>query len=711
MNNQLEQIKQKYNYNQQSLVVPETEVTDKGSQDRSKLFNDAFSNVENTPTNQIKSNVQSVVDVTAQGAKDIAGGVANGVGGIALSAIDYLGRKAIENLDENNAIFKSSGISKQQMLDNLAQAKPLQSQLADTMGADQNSALYTAGIIGGNIAAIPATGGTSLINTAGKVGGTIAKTLKASEGVTNLASKVAGGAAAGYLGDTAYNASTNAENQATPGVGTAIGAALPVIAPVGRLVKKAGEKLVDLAIPMSAREAQVLQNYQAINTFIERISNILTDTSKTPRTTSKTAIDTKAGQTLPGLFGTKAQIGVQANRAASTLWKDAIEPRLQSSNSVLNIKDFFKNIEDELIKSTPELTRQKSLLEALDAVKTDYKDIINVTMPKLQKLKEGWAEFVPQKFYKGEDVSGALQQVRALLSSKARSTIYDSLGEGSRQAYIDYGNLVNLKKLGQSAMTGSKLKGGAGSFVQEIYSQAVTPIATIAGQVLYRTGKGIEFIGKAGEKTLGGILNADNGVYDVNGYVKDIVSNTKKMKGSVNLGAVSEDLSKKNLIDEAKKYKSAEEFIKAQRIPFEKTMYRGEGNGGLQLSRPEAGNALGEGKYYADLSQASRYGKNITEHNVKLENPLYITTDQELRNLTNRTSLYDANPVKQKAIIEDVKQKVLDMGHDGAVIKMKDYQSSQYLQRFFGHDQVIDYGVKLPNRSQLTDIWNKANKK
>ena len=55
-------------------------------------------------------------------------------------------------------------------------------------------------------------------------------------------------------------------------------------------------------------------------------------------------------------------------------------------------------------------------------------------------------------------------------------------------------------------MTGQKLKGGTGGLLSEIVSKAVTPVGTIAGNVVYRVGQGLEFIGKAGAKTLDEVL-------------------------------------------------------------------------------------------------------------------------------------------------------------------------------------------------------------
>lgn len=331
-----------------------------------------------------------------------------------------------------------------------------------------------------------------------------------------LAGKIIAGVAGGYASDVGYglDKEQTVGEALKPGVGTVAGGLLPVageaLKATGRLVSKAGQKAVDVSIPTSSREAKLIQTYKANKPFLSRVADVLRGEEKAPITASSTAVRTKAGQILPGLFGTKSQIGVQAKRASNSLWNDAISPALKKSDTTINIQDFFEKKAQDIIEKTPERTRQTALLKALNAIKDDYKGVGNISLEDLQKLKEGWAEFVPEKVYKGESVAGVINDVRNTLASEARDIIYNNLGPEIKQAYFDYGNLIGLQKMGQVAMTGSKLKGGAGSFISEIFSQAVTPIGTAGGQVLYRTGNGIEFLGKAGAKILGDVLGINS---------------------------------------------------------------------------------------------------------------------------------------------------------------------------------------------------------
>lgn len=324
---------------------------------------------------------------------------------------------------------------------------------------------------------------------------------------------IAAGATGGYTADVGYGLTD--QNQTVgealkPGVGTAIGAAVPGVLPAltaaGRLTSKAGSKMVESVIPTSTREAGILQTYKANKPFLQRVGDVLSGTEKAPITAGKTALTTKQGQTVGGLFGTKSQIGIQAKRASDSLWSDVISPRLKESTKAVDLDQFFNKIEGDIIANNPELSRQKSLLEGLQSIREDYAGTKVISLDKLQKLKEGWAQFVPEKAYQGKPIAGAFNDVRNLMSSEARQTIYNELGDDVKQAYIDYGNLTGLKEMGKKSMTGQALKGGTGGLVSEIFSQAVTPVGTVGGQVLYRLGNGLEFLGNAGAKKLSQVL-------------------------------------------------------------------------------------------------------------------------------------------------------------------------------------------------------------
>ncbi len=113
----------------------------------------------------------------------------------------------------------------------------------------------------------------------------------------------------------------------------------------------------------------------------------------------------------------------------------------------------------------------------------------------------------PAQSYQGKDIAGAFTDVKNTVSDLARKEIYKALGADGKQAYIDYGNLKSLAEWGQTAMTGSKFKGGTGSWLTAAKDAVLTPVATIGGHVLYKVGQGMEFIGVPGARYLSDLFS------------------------------------------------------------------------------------------------------------------------------------------------------------------------------------------------------------
>ena len=268
-----------------------------------------------------------------------------------------------------------------------------------------------------------------------------------------------------------------------------------LLSPVANIIKAGGKVLSESVIPVNAKEAQLLQSYKANTPFWERVMTGLSGKDAGPITAGKTAFD-------KGIMGTESMIGVQAKKGANNLWENIIQPALKNSKSTVDMNGFWNEATQKIIAENPELSRQKSLLEALNALKEDYKGVKNITPEQLQQFKEGWATFVPEKAYKGKPIAGAFNDVKNIVSGVARNTIYNIVGPEAKQAYFDYGNLKGLQELGQKAMTGAGMKGGAGSWINTVKEMAVVPIGTVGGQTIYKVGQGIELFGKQGAKTV-----------------------------------------------------------------------------------------------------------------------------------------------------------------------------------------------------------------
>jgi len=354
----------------------------------------------------------------------------------------------------------------------IAQSKELpQSTLKQNIGAGLSLSAATAGI-----AATPAT-----IPSAIAVG--------------------AGVGAAQGAGSALQKNKSIAETAKQGAVGAAIGGTVAgAIGLAGKALKSTGEAAYKFLIPRSTREAGLLQAYKANVPFAERVKAALAgaDTGA-PITAADTAFD-------KGLLGTEGMLGIQAKRASKSIWDDVLAPQLDTSKTVVSMPAFFDTIEETIKKTNPELSRQKSLIEALVALREDYAGVATVPLRDLQSFKEGWAQFIPDKAYQGKPIAGAFRDVTNTAASLARSTIYKSLGTEARRAYFDYGNLQAIQELGKKAMSGGRFKGGFGGFWSAVKDIALTPIATVGGQVLYKTGEGLEFVGTKGAAVLADII-------------------------------------------------------------------------------------------------------------------------------------------------------------------------------------------------------------
>lgn len=264
----------------------------------------------------------------------------------------------------------------------------------------------------------------------------------------------------------------------------------------GTATKAAGYALTKAGIGLSAKEAPLIQAYRARTPLRERIAAVITDdTAKMgPITNRETAL-------RRNLFGSETMIGVQARRGASRVWQQVIEPALKQSTASISFPKFIDEIAEQ-IESIPDLSRRKGLQHALEAFKDDFGQVGDIDLLQLQKYKEGWRKFLPDKAFKGEPIAGTFREIQNIASQLARNKIIREVGDDVRAAYFDYGNLVNLQELGQRALTNSKLKGGFFQGASGLLNMVLTPVATTGGLTLYKAGKGLEFVGAKGLNTV-----------------------------------------------------------------------------------------------------------------------------------------------------------------------------------------------------------------
>lgn len=275
---------------------------------------------------------------------------------------------------------------------------------------------------------------------------------------------------------------------------------------VSNALKSAGESAYGLTVAPEKSTAQAIMRYESKQpTLATRIKNLASgketeEVGDKPITEANTAA-------RHGLIGTEEKLGVQGIRIKEKLWNNVLLPKLEAVKGKTNMKDFLGTIEKDIRKQGGDLTRKNALLQALDSVKQDYKNVSGITLKKLQEYKSGWAEFLPDSVYNGKPIANSLKEIHDMMASKAREIIYRNVGEDGKQAYIDYGNLESIIKSGEKSMTGDPV---AKSFSRNVWefvmNKAVTPVATTAGKVLYKTGEGLELMGKPGAKTVGEVV-------------------------------------------------------------------------------------------------------------------------------------------------------------------------------------------------------------
>ena len=181
---------------------------------------------------------------------------------------------------------------------------------------------------------------------------------------------------------------------------------------------------------------------------------------------------------------------------------------------------------------------------------------------------------------------------------------------------------------------------------------------------------GVQKSTDVGKKTLAEVKNPD--VKSLSGEAK-VTSRSKKLN---------------NQLDEV--LVNANGTILEKSKPIELDLFRGTGGGG-KVSFPE--NVLGKAEYFAlSKETASDYGKKVIKKKVKLNNPLILNSDEDLKKVWNKKT----SP--KSGDFQELRQNILDAGYDGVVVHAKErlaFDSNDNGERIkalndiFGDSQVI----------------------
>ncbi len=286
---------------------------------------------------------------------------------------------------------------------------------------------------------------------------------------------------------------------------------LPII---GKTTSKTGEKLFKSAINMTVDEAELVQGNSIKKAFLQKELKKVAKGSDEYNSikgqidlANKYAPTTRADTALEkGIIGTEKMIGKQSGVEKLGLWKNNIEPALKGSKDKITKDELFAKAK-QTVDAELEPGRKQALQDAYEALLDDYKDFADTDILTANKIKTSLDKFTPTKIFKGKEVASEYKTLKADLASAIREKTYNSLKDVNiKKAYRDYANLQELEKVGIRALTDAGFKGGFGGFWSTLYEAATTPIKTVGGQVLYRVGNKLEFIGDKGIKTVGEYL-------------------------------------------------------------------------------------------------------------------------------------------------------------------------------------------------------------
>lgn len=258
--------------------------------------------------------------------------------------------------------------------------------------------------------------------------------------------------------------------------------------------QKLGKFLYGLTLPPTADEAGRIQAHDA---WVS---------STKPVTTVQTALDQPLVQrwwrTLSSkvwLMGTKSWIWVQAAARAREIWQTQIEPFFVKAAELGKTASA-----DEILAAAQKyLEGAKNYSSAMKwEIQKDIKLLLedmwwSTDLKNLDLLSQEIRNKVPNKYLQWEKATKSLTEAQKIVQKAMKWKIYDVASEIDpklAKAYIDYGNLKGLWKMGKVAMTQAWRKWGTWWLISWIVDELLTPASTIAGKTAYKAWKAATYI-------------------------------------------------------------------------------------------------------------------------------------------------------------------------------------------------------------------------
>ncbi len=359
-------------------------------------------------------------------------------------------------------------------------------------------------------------------------------------GISEFAFDIAGAGVAKKAGKKAIDTGVDVTKKVAQKTGTTLKSAATNIKPaVGRALsttgaigEKTGKSLVSASLSPTMEQAGRIITYKSKTPLLTRLQQASKGIEKAPITPADVAIK----YDLASL--SRSQIGIKAKRVANDLFENQVKPALSSIKEKVSKQELFNSVKKE-IEKIKDISTRKAQLNALESLADDYKNVSSWSYKTLDTIKSEMAKRLPSKVWKGQDIAGDLNNVRRILSDKARNVIRKKLPKEITTIYDEYGSLKELSERGAKALT-SGLNTNLIGLTGEAMRIATTPITTLGGSAISKAGTAV--------RKLGNKLLKSKPLPKGKGEI--LKSKPLKSKTPTN-----------PLIQEAKKYKSAEEFV------------------------------------------------------------------------------------------------------------------------------------------------------
>lgn len=467
-------------------------------------------------------------------------------------------------------------------------------------------------------------------------------------------------------------------------------------------VGKGYEAIRQFEVPVSVPKDTVSKVLNKYGVKLDGSGNIITS----PESRPLSAVDKSALQDFINNYGKETQL---------------------TSNSFLNTREALSNLSKfEQGKTSLPTQIARDLRKEYDALgKSQIPGLANldaVYAPERQLLSQLKKDILTPT---GELKDGAISKI-ANITGKGK----ENLLERMKQIVPDIEERVRVIKAVENIESASGIK--AGTYVKSgIVGAGVLTgnfpaiVAAIISQpeIAVPLLKGAGYVGKKARPILEAVKTIAN---DVNNF--QLPAQFKNSEGQLKMGASIEDVTKNNpLLQEAKKYKSAEEFVKAKtnalhgsdteitqfdtKFLGKNTESKGAKDTFFFTSSKEMADEYGRGAFLkkkvgelGDLTPEQRpqllaeaKGKaKINEVALDYKNPKIITKRGLLRD---------------NQVAKDI-QKAKEQGYDAIIYKDVIDPVLGDSEKFIRGDITAVFDAKnIKTKSQLTDIWNKANKK